>query len=290
MPLVSIIVPVYNVENYIEKCLESVRNQSYTKFECLIVNDGSKDRSIEIAKKFETEDNRFSILHKENGGLSSARNFGMLNAKGEYISFLDADDFWTKEKLLNQLDAFLNDKSIGLVYSNVTMLSEKDNLNFNYKGEHYQKNPLELLCANKIIGSGSSVTISKSILKNVGMFDERLKSFEDLEFWFRCAVNNVNFHFIKSKDVFILKRNTSLSTNKNKMMYFNILSFKIQLNELKKHSFPISDIFTMGKQRIIKSKKYFNPKASLDNYWNLFKLYFILFKSLFTLKFNSSSK
>ncbi len=90
---VSVIVPVYNVEKYIIKCLESVKRQSFDNFECLIIDDGSKDNSIELAEKYVKDDNRFKIYHKENGGLSDARNYGIDLSKGEYLFFLDSDDY-----------------------------------------------------------------------------------------------------------------------------------------------------------------------------------------------------
>ena len=97
---VSIIVPVYNVEKYIEKCIMSIMNQTLRNFECLVVDDGSKDDSIEIVKKIIGKDNRFIILSKENGGLSDARNYGLDKANGEYICFIDSDDYVDKNLLL----------------------------------------------------------------------------------------------------------------------------------------------------------------------------------------------
>lgn len=98
--MISIIVPVYNVEKYIEKCLLSIKNQSFKDFECLIVDDGSKDNSISIAKGLVNDDDRFIFLTKENGGLSDARNYGLKQAKGEYICFVDSDDYVDKDLLL----------------------------------------------------------------------------------------------------------------------------------------------------------------------------------------------
>lgn len=95
--LVSIIVPVYNVENYIFKCLSSIINQSYKNLEILIVDDGSEDNSINIAK--ELIDGRCVILKKENGGLSSARNYGLKRATGSYIMFVDSDDWLEKNAI-----------------------------------------------------------------------------------------------------------------------------------------------------------------------------------------------
>ena len=100
----SIIVPVYNVEKYLEKCLESILNQTFKDFEAIIVNDGSTDNSQEIIDKYVNKDQKiFKSFKKENGGLSDARNFGIERAKGEYIVFLDSDDY-IDENLLNTLN------------------------------------------------------------------------------------------------------------------------------------------------------------------------------------------
>jgi len=96
---VSVIVPVYNVEKYIAKCLDSIKNQSLSDFECLVINDGTKDNSINIAKDTVKGDKRFKFFDKENGGLSDARNFGIEKAKGEYICFIDSDDRVDKDLL-----------------------------------------------------------------------------------------------------------------------------------------------------------------------------------------------
>ncbi|MCH1624887.1 glycosyltransferase family 2 protein [Ferdinandcohnia quinoae] len=91
--LVSIIMPVYNVEKYIEKSIRSVLSQSYKSFELIIIIDGSPDKSGEIAEEFAKYDNRVKVYYKDNGGLSDARNYGMQHAKGKYIYFLDSDDY-----------------------------------------------------------------------------------------------------------------------------------------------------------------------------------------------------
>ena len=96
---VSIIVPVYNVEKYIEKCLISIKNQSIKDFECLIIDDGSTDNSILIAEELIKDDIRFTIYHKENGGLSDARNYGLDLAIGDYILFVDSDDYIDRKLL-----------------------------------------------------------------------------------------------------------------------------------------------------------------------------------------------
>lgn len=91
--LVSIVVPIYNVEKYLQQCLESIINQTYKHIEILLVNDGSTDNSGKIAEEYAVIDNRIKVIHKKNGGLSSARNAGINKAKGKYIAFIDSDDW-----------------------------------------------------------------------------------------------------------------------------------------------------------------------------------------------------
>lgn len=96
MPYLSIVMPVYGVEKYISTAIESVLSQTFQNWELIIVNDGTKDRSRKIAQEYETKDSRIHIVDKENGGLSDARNVGLLHACGEYIHFFDSDDYISK--------------------------------------------------------------------------------------------------------------------------------------------------------------------------------------------------
>ena len=107
MPKVSIVVAVYNVEKYVSKCIESILKQTFTDFELLLVNDGSKDSSLSILKEYALKDSRIEIIDKRNGGLSDARNTGMRKAQGKYIYFVDGDDFIEEtllEKCVNKLE------------------------------------------------------------------------------------------------------------------------------------------------------------------------------------------
>jgi glycosyltransferase involved in cell wall biosynthesis len=102
MPKISIIVPVYNTEFYLHKCLESIRIQDFQDFEVIVVNDGSTDKSREIINEYAKKDNRFVLIEKSNGGLSTARNAGLLAAKGDFICFVDSDD-WIGQKFISNL-------------------------------------------------------------------------------------------------------------------------------------------------------------------------------------------
>lgn len=109
MPLLSIIVPVYNVEKYLSRCIDSILSQSFTDFELLLVDDGSKDNSGRICYEYAEKDDRVRVFHKENGGVSSARNLGLDNAKGEWVYFVDSDDELIGNGLKIMIDCICNE-------------------------------------------------------------------------------------------------------------------------------------------------------------------------------------
>lgn len=131
MDTISVIMPVYNVEEYIRQGIESVLNQTYKKLEIILVDDGSKDSSGNICDEYAKKDNRIKVIHKENGGVSSARNVGMDIATGTYIMFIDPDDFYennTCELLYNEIE----EKNADYVMGNYVYTT--------YKGEKWKKN------------------------------------------------------------------------------------------------------------------------------------------------------
>lgn len=97
MPIISIIVPVYNVEKYLDRCVESILNQTFTDFQLILVDDGSKDKSPAICNRWSQKDKRIKVIHKENAGASAARNEGLKHATGEYVGFVDADDWIARD-------------------------------------------------------------------------------------------------------------------------------------------------------------------------------------------------
>jgi glycosyltransferase involved in cell wall biosynthesis len=110
-PLVSVIVPIYNIENFIDECVKSITHQSYTNLEIILVDDGSTDSSGKIADKYSAKDKRIRVFHKHNGGLSDARNYGLLKAQGSLISFVDGDDFVTSDFIERLVVTLENDSS-----------------------------------------------------------------------------------------------------------------------------------------------------------------------------------
>ena len=113
-PFISIVVPVYNVERYLPRCIESILRQTYTNFELILVDDGTPDRSGIICDRYAERDSRIRVIHKENGGVSTARNTGIDAAKGEWITFVDSDD-WVSDEYLKTLTTHLHNNSYDLV-------------------------------------------------------------------------------------------------------------------------------------------------------------------------------
>lgn len=117
-PLITVIVPVYNVEKYIVRCIESIVNQTYKNLEILFVDDGTPDNSAKICQQYADKDSRITVLHKKNGGLSDARNFAMDRMKGDYVTFIDSDDYvsmYYVENLYNALSKGNADMSISYI-------------------------------------------------------------------------------------------------------------------------------------------------------------------------------
>lgn len=122
----SIVIPVYNVEKYIAKCLDSIKNQTYDNYEVIIVNDGTKDNSVSVINKY-LSDSRFTLYNKENGGLSDARNYGVKYVKGDYIIFVDSDDY-IDENLLSKLNDILKEKEYDIIKYKINIVDDNSNL------------------------------------------------------------------------------------------------------------------------------------------------------------------
>lgn len=136
--LISIVIPVYNVEKYIKKCLESVLNQTYKNLEIIIVDDGSPDLCPKICDEYAKKDNRIRVIHKENGGLSDARNVGILHSTGKYITFIDSDD-WVKNDFVESLYNNLVNNNCDISCCGIVCYFEKNGM-YKIKGkEHIKK-------------------------------------------------------------------------------------------------------------------------------------------------------
>jgi glycosyltransferase involved in cell wall biosynthesis len=122
--ILSVVIPIYNVERYLPRCIESVLNQKIVNLEVILINDGSLDKSGEICNKYAELDSRVKVIHKQNGGLSSARNTGIENSKGKYIAFVDSDDYLSKDSLhilINEAEKY----NLDIICGNYMYTNEK---------------------------------------------------------------------------------------------------------------------------------------------------------------------
>jgi len=156
-PYISIIIPVYNAELYIEQCLNSIYNQTYTNYEIILVDDGSTDQSPKICDSLSQKNNQTRVIHKKNGGAADSRNVGLSEAKGEYVIFVDSDDFWSErhclEKLIAAINTYPKSDFIGFnlqYYWNDNKIQKWPQYGVDITGE---KNKDELI--NKLIKTGS---------------------------------------------------------------------------------------------------------------------------------------
>ncbi|MGV2829970.1 glycosyltransferase family 2 protein [Myxosarcina sp. GI1(2024)] len=198
LPKVSVIIPAYNVNSYLEATLISLERQSFKQFEALIVDDGSTDDTALIAQSFCRRDRRFRLLQKPNGGLSSARNYGIERALGEYIALLDGDDLYHPDKLTTHVELLDGCKRVGVVYSASRAIRNDGRRTFMVlDGKPINLDPLVALLCKNFIGHGSNAVLRRCIFPEVGLFDETLRSCEDIDFWLRIATTRRwDFHLL----------------------------------------------------------------------------------------------
>ncbi|OTN87983.1 hypothetical protein A5819_000433 [Enterococcus sp. 7E2_DIV0204] len=168
MNIVSVVIPIYNVEDYLEECIDSVLNQTYTELEIILVDDGSKDNSLEICKKKEQEDSRIIVISKENGGLSSARNAGIDRAKGEYICFIDSDD-WIEADYVELLMEGIVDYNADISVIHMTKVSDFSKIKFQTQNsetwtQFTKESAMKELFTNNFIGYSANNKLYKTSL------------------------------------------------------------------------------------------------------------------------------
>lgn len=214
-PRVSVIIPTYNCEKYIVQTIESVLKQTYSNFEIIVIDDGSTDNTKKIIEKF-INSHKIRYIYQTNSGQSAARNKGIEESNGEYIAFLDADDYWKKEKLKKQIEVLKN-KNIGICYTNVEFIDDKTEeiipVFRNRKHKKMRRGIIYkyLIFYNFIPFAG--IMVRKECLEKIGGFDKNIKMGDDWDILLRLSVH-YEFDYINEK---LLKyrtgRKNQLSTN-----------------------------------------------------------------------------
>lgn len=230
-PIFSIIIPCYNQADFLEDTLTSVFRQTFEAWECLIIDDGSRDNTAEIAKKWKEKDTRFILFQKENGGLSSARNYGLSRAKGKYIQFLDSDDILLDSKLANCHQQHTKGADI-VVTSFKHITSNQISPAFCVLKQEY------LNFENILLKWDAEFSIpihcgsfNAHIVSDV-LFNEELKGGEDWVFWLNVFEKHPTTFFIDDSLVLYRLHNKSLTKNTPLMIEHKTKAQKFIFNSL----------------------------------------------------------
>lgn len=213
---ISVIIPNYNYARYLDQAIESVMDQTYKNLELIVVNNGSTDNSLEILAKYK---NKIRLIDQPNLGQSGARNSGLSVSSGEYIAFLDADDFWEPSKLEMQ-SKLINDVT-QLVYCGVTPFKDPGNEKLQsilpkYKGDcaNYF---IDLPGVSVVLSGESTVLFTRDLLLKVGSFDTELNSTAGWDFFRRCSLLT-EFDFISEPLVNYRLHSSNMSNSNNRVI------------------------------------------------------------------------
>ncbi|HGJ66028.1 TPA: glycosyltransferase, partial [bacterium] len=199
-PLVSVVVPSYNQAEWLPKTLDSILSQTYPLWEAIVVDDGSTDNTWEIIQQYSKKDKRIKGFHKNNGGISSALNYGIDNAKGKYFCWLSSDDLFNPTKLELQIKAIEKlDNSYGLVFGAYDLIDANDNVReLDLKKPFFDGLEFPQQLKYDMV-DGCTVMIPLNIMRELGGFNTQYKHAQDTEFWFRLSAKGYKFFFISEK-------------------------------------------------------------------------------------------
>lgn len=226
---VSVIIPCFNQGHLLGEALDSLQNQVFSNWECVIINDGSTDITNQVARDAERRDQRIRVINQLNSGLSSARNCGIRAAGRKYLQFLDADDTIGPEKLAAQVSFLNQNPGVDLVYSDVRYFSSNQPGRFRHRlldpDEPWlipvwsEKRPvLDKLLAYNIMAVNCPL-LRASVVDRVGYFDTSLRSVEDWDYWIRCAIADCRFELLLSPGTmsFVRIHEGSMSQDRSRM-------------------------------------------------------------------------
>ncbi len=245
MKKISVIVPIYNSEKTLRKCIESIISQTYSNIEIILVNDGSQDSSLDIMKEYNEKDSRIIIINQENKGLSGARNTGIKNATGDYITFIDSDDYIEKDMLKNTIDIFKK-YDCDVVRNNYKLAYKDGSVKFKDELQEeknklvditkHKEDIIKKVILGKIQSYSTLLTVKKEILKNNKLlFDEDVLYMEDIVFLFRLLGTIKNMFFVNEPKYYYYQSNSN-SLTKNTKSYIknmnNILIMRQRLEDI----------------------------------------------------------
>ena len=206
---ISVIIPVFNGEEYIGNCVQSLQNQTLSEFEVILINDGSKDNTADICNKLSEKDSRIKVIHQENSGVSIARNKGIQNATGEYLCFIDCDDYLDKDYLELLYNACINNNvkisacCIESIKENKELISRKSLKEGIYNCEQ----ALEELFRFKDLNSGPCGKLFHKSLFDKELVFPNIRTYEDLLFVYKAIYKSKGLYFVENCKYYYIHRN-----------------------------------------------------------------------------------
>ena len=192
MPPVSVVMPAFNAAGVVGEALESIQRQTFRNFEAIIVDDGSTDNTAEVVRRFCEMDSRFKLVSQSNAGRSAARNQGILNARGEWIAFLDADDFWFPHKLERQMAISREDPRANFLFTNFYLWDGERDLRLWYPdGQPLPEGDPTRQLIFDFTYLPSTVMVRRGALREAGPFDLEMRMAEDWDMWLRVAERGI---------------------------------------------------------------------------------------------------
>jgi glycosyltransferase involved in cell wall biosynthesis len=213
MTTISVIIPAYNAQRTILETIQSVQQQTIKDLEIIVIDDGSTDQTLNVVKSI--KDSRIQIFAYPNSGVSTARNRGILKANSEYISFIDADDLWTPDKLEKQLAALKSNPQANVAYSWIAIMLDKNigqTSLFSGKKVTFKGNIYAQLLLDNFVGNGSNILARREAIISVEGFDPSLQTCEDWDLYLRLATK---YHYVLVPEQQIVYRKASGTLSAN---------------------------------------------------------------------------
>ncbi|KAF2514077.1 glycosyltransferase [Flavobacterium zhairuonense] len=275
--LFSIIIPVYNVEAYLPQCLDSVLCQTFSDFELILVNDGSTDSSLEICQKYKQKFPQITLIDKENGGLSDARNTGLKAAKGDYIIFTDSDDYWQGKQALDDLSKIISQTKPDIILHEESRFFSENDINCKYnqrfiktKNGKFEDEILKLVFYDLYVASAWDKVIKRSILIENELFFPVGRKSEDIEWCGKLM------YYIKTFNIY----------SKSFYVYRQARQGSITTAVSAKH---IEDVYEMVKDGLYSEKTESEKlNKAIENYWAC--NYVVILKDFYVLSTESQKQ
>lgn len=244
-PIFSIIVPIYNVERYLEQCIESVLVQDYQNYELILVDDGSPDNSIDICTKYAKQYSNIVFVHKINGGLSDARNVGIKIARGEYLMFLDSDDYWEGTTILSDLQKIINENNPDVIFNYMSSVYP-DKIIIHYMNREklvgsFREDFQGLYQEGIYLGFAWTKIVKRDVILKNKLFFIKERYFEDIP-WSFSLTKYINSYAIYKNCFYMYRRErkgaiSSVVTKKNQISLFkNLSEIFQQISEINKNN------------------------------------------------------